>query len=144
MSNLKQPNGDDYPEAAAKNVDDAVVLLASLRYDGAGYLAGYAVECVLKTIIQLERGLTWGHRLNDLNQDALRAASLPASQTGKYVQQSPLTKISYGLPTGWQETLRYRAVGEIGENLAKEWVEEAQRLYREVIIPMRLDGVITS
>ena len=40
MSTLRQPNGDDYPEAARKHLQDADVLFKSRRFDGAAYLAG--------------------------------------------------------------------------------------------------------
>ena len=60
MSHLRQSNGDDYPEAAVKHMQDSGVLLAGGRYDGAAYLAGYVVECALKTLIQLEAGRVSG------------------------------------------------------------------------------------
>lgn len=56
MSGLRQGNGDDYPDAAEKHLEDSKVLMAGSRHDGAAYLAGYVVECVLKTLIQLETG----------------------------------------------------------------------------------------
>ena len=55
---------DNYPEAAWKHVTDSEALLAAKRYDGAGYLAGYAVECTLKTLIWVESGRgRGGHNL---------------------------------------------------------------------------------
>lgn len=54
MSNLAHPDGDDFPAAAAKHLDDALALLAAGRSDGAGYLAGYTRECSLKTVIVLD------------------------------------------------------------------------------------------
>lgn len=54
MSNLADPEGDDFPAAAAKNLDDANALLAASRTDGAGYLAGYVRECSLKAVIVLD------------------------------------------------------------------------------------------
>ena len=51
MSRLAQPNGDDYPDAAQKHLVDADLLFQAGRFDGAGYLTGYVVECVLKTYI---------------------------------------------------------------------------------------------
>jgi HEPN domain-containing protein len=144
MSNLRQSSGDDYPDAAAKHAEDALVLLNGQRYDGAGYLAGYAVECILKTIVQLESGqILLHHRLTDLSRDALNLASMPAARTSRYVRHPQITNLSYGLPNGWQETLRYRSTGEITGATATAWVEEARRLFNETIIPMRLDGVIT-
>jgi hypothetical protein len=45
---------DDFPGAASKHVLDGEALLAANRFDGAGYLAGYAVECTTKTLVQVE------------------------------------------------------------------------------------------
>lgn len=144
MSNLKQRNGDDHPEAAVKNIIDAEVLLSQQRYDGAGYLAGYAVESILKTIYQVESGIAkTGHDLSDLNREALRLASLPAAKTAKYIRLPQITTIGYGLPNGWKETLRYRPEGELAPRTATTWVHEARRLHNEIIKPMKLDGVIT-
>ena len=35
MSRLKRDNGDDYPDAAGKHLEDSRVLLAGSRHDGA-------------------------------------------------------------------------------------------------------------
>ena len=43
MSRMKQSNGDDFPEAAGKHLEDASELFARARYDGTAYLAGYVV-----------------------------------------------------------------------------------------------------
>jgi hypothetical protein len=51
MSNLALGNRDDFPEAARKHLNDAEVLLQADRFDGAGYLAGYVVECSLRTVV---------------------------------------------------------------------------------------------
>jgi len=144
VSNLRQSNGDDYPDAAAKNIIDAEALLSKHRYDGAGYLAGYVVECVLKTISQIENGKTVRrHHLNDLSQSALHLASLSTAKTAKYIHRPQITTMSYGLPNGWQETLRYHPEGKITNTTATDWVNEARRLHNEIIKPMKLDGVIT-
>ena len=44
-------NRSRYQEIAGVRIDEAVVLLAQGKYDGAYYLAGYAVECGLKACI---------------------------------------------------------------------------------------------
>jgi hypothetical protein len=51
VSNLALSNKDDYPAAAAKHLDDASALVDAERYDAAGYLAGYVVECSLRTVV---------------------------------------------------------------------------------------------
>ena len=47
-------NSDNYPKAALKHLEDARVLMQNTRFDGAAYLAGYVVECALKTVIEVE------------------------------------------------------------------------------------------
>lgn len=134
---------DNYPAAAIKHVRDSEALLAARRYDGAGYLAGYAVECTLKTLIWVEtnqgRG---GHDLNTLSSRALQLASLASQKTARYVGGPTITSLDYGPPTGWRETLRYESEGAVSEASSRAWVMEARRLHDRVIIPMRLDGVV--
>jgi len=135
MSNKRQTSGEDYPDAALKHCDDARHLLSARRPDGAAYLAGYAVECALKTVIQVERGnsnsvLNWLHRLDDLSQEAMRLALLPSSKTARYLKHPSVTTLPYSNPpAGWKEYLRYFPVGTIPEPTALQWVDEAERLY---------------
>jgi HEPN domain-containing protein len=44
-------NRSEFQELADLRIDEAAVLLAQAKYDGAYYLAGYAVECGLKACI---------------------------------------------------------------------------------------------
>lgn len=141
MSNLKKGNGDDHPDAVGKHAEDADALLSSKRYDGAAYLAGYAVECTMKTIALLEKKELWGHNLNSLSFEALQLASLSGATTAKYAKAAQTT-LKYGLPLGWQETLRYRSPGQIGQPVAEVWVREAKRLLADVVTNLRLDGLI--
>ncbi len=131
---------DDYPGAASKHVLDGEALLAANRFDGAGYLAGYSVECTIKTLAQLEGASPWGHNLGGLSREALRLAALPSQRTACYVTNPNLTTLTYGDPPGWKEELRYQPDGFVGEASAKAWVAEARRLYDEVIVQMKLNG----
>lgn len=133
---------DNYPEAAKKHLIDSEALLSAKRYDGAGYLAGYAVECTLKTLIWVESGRGGGgHNLNALSRGALRLLGLPAQKTASYVKHSNITSLQYG-PAGWRETIRYEKEGFVSQADSEAWVAEAKRLRDEIIIPMKLDGVI--
>ena len=131
-----------------KHCDDARHLLSASRPDGAAYLAGYAVECTLKTVIQVERGniapvLEWAHRLNDLSTQAMRLAALPTNKTARYFKHPPPTTLTYtNPPAGWKETLRYYPAGTIPSPTAQQWVEEAERLYLEVIGELQKDGEV--
>jgi HEPN domain-containing protein len=132
---------DDFPGAASKHVLDGEALLAANRFDGAGYLAGYAVECTIKTLVQVEGAASRRvHNLEDLSREALRLAVLPSQRTARYLTNPDLTTLTYGDPPGWNEKLRYQPDGYVGEASAKAWVAEARRLYDEVIVQMKLNG----
>ena len=142
MSNFRQNNGDDYPEAAGKHLDDAQALLTAGRYDGAGYHAGYVVECALKTLLQAGGVLQKGHDLSRLSSEVTRLAAGGSSHTARY-QPDPLLAIPYAVPpAGWKETMRYFAAGVLGQQQAKDWVDKAQRVYNQSVMRMWMDGVI--
>ena len=143
MSRLRQPNGDDHPDAAGKLLDDASALLTAQRNDGAAYLAGYVVECALKTLVLLERGqVAHIHSLNVLSHEALRLAAVPGARTARYARGPTPGHSMYAGNPRWTEELRYRPPGTIAGATANEWVEEARRMYLTTIAQMRLDGVI--
>ena len=146
MSKKVQTSGEDYPDAAEKHSTDARILLTGNRPDGAAYLSGYAVECMLKTLVQVEKGhnrLVWGHNLNDLSWDALSLAKLAGGRTARYFTNSALTTLRYDNPPGgWKEYLRYYPAGTIPQPTAEKWVEEAERLYFEIIGELKKDGEI--
>jgi hypothetical protein len=134
---------DDFPGAASKHVLDSEALLAANRFDGAGYLAGYAVECTIKTVAQVEgRKLGKRHDLGDLSRKALVLVALPSSRTARYLTNPNFTTLTYGDPPGWKETMRYQAVGFVNRADAVAWVAEARRLHDEVILEMKKDGIL--
>lgn len=142
MSRLRLHHGDDHPEAATKHLADAQVLLSAGRADGAAYLAGYVVECALKSIVLVAGGAPWGHDLNALSQNALRLAALPGSRSVRYVPRMTQGHCFYDCTSRWKATLRYRAAGAVTPAQAGSWVAEAQAVYESTIVPMRLDGVV--
>jgi hypothetical protein len=147
MSRLLLPNGGDHPDAAAKLLSDAGVLLAGSRCDGAAYLAGYVVECALKSLVLVEQGVAvsavkpFRHDLNRLSVRALQLAALPSSKTARYVPRQTAGHSLYDPKHGWSETLRYRPPG-VPPTTAQAWVAEAQGVFESTVLPMRLDGVI--
>src|ERR1035441_2033403 len=87
VSSKRQATGEDYPAAAGKHCDDAGALLAASRFDGAAYLAGYAVECMLKTVIQVEQGtvapvLQHRHNLDNLSGEERHSTWQPCYPPG--------------------------------------------------------------
>jgi HEPN domain-containing protein len=146
MSTKRQATGEDYPEAAIKHCEDARHLLSANRPDGAAYLAGYAVECALKTLVQVEEQsarLIKDHDLNGLSAAALRLAAQPTNRTARYLTNRELTTLRYdNPPRGWKESLRYYPTGTIPVPTAEQWVEEAERLYIEIIGELKKNGEI--
>lgn len=106
MSNLAHANGDDFPDAAGKHLDDATTLVNAGRHDGGAYLAGYVVECSLKTALVLEEIA----RASGLGPTAL----VPAMKAGG-------TTIASGVADGWKKAKK------LGHDLAK-LTAEATRL----------------
>ncbi len=149
MSNMRQLSGEDYPDAARKNFTDAQALMNRRRYDGAAYLAGYVVECILKTLIQFDRTtnapiLEFRHDLNRLSGEALRLAALPSSKTALYLPHGAFTSLAYSdPPSGWKETLRYHYEGTISKATASIWIAEAKHLYVHVLGRLREAGKVT-
>lgn len=146
MSRLALAGKDDYPDAAGKHLDDAIKLADAGRFDGAAYLAGYVVECALKSLIVLASGAQqWGkkrHDLNALSAKALRLAALPHSRTAKYDPALNRAHSLYHSSSGWSPSIRYRPPGVVAEHTAWEWLDEARDVYQRTIAQMRLDGVV--
>lgn len=146
MSNFRDPNtGEDYPDAAHKHLEDALVLYSQNRYDGAGYLIGYVVECILKSLIQLNRRPRFIHDISSLTSEAQSLAALPGAGAAKYHTKSPLSILNYAKPYrsgSWSEFLRYHPEGEISETLCVSWIEDTEKLFMSTIVEMKKDGII--
>ncbi len=142
MSRLRQANGEDYPEAAGKHMQDSGALLARGRYDGAAYLAGYVVECALKTLIQLEAGQVGHHHdLSRLDRDLDSLAAQASSLAGRlYLGVQAALRASIIL-NGWRPEQRYRGPAVSATDAAR-WHREATDVYQpEVEVPgVQMDG----
>lgn len=140
MSKLRSPNGDDYPDAATKHLNDARVLLDQGRLDGAAYLSGYAAECALKSLYYLEaRNQKKTHVLSDLvgvlNQLLSNASSTSARYFGTATRNVNQAKVF-----SWKPSMRYQS--EFMTHVdAKSWYDEAHEIYSETIFKMKIDGV---
>lgn len=142
MSRLKQVNGDDYPDAAGKHMQDSGLLLTCGRHDGAAYLAGYVVECALKTLIQLEAGqVSHYHDLSGLDQELDRLAAQASSLAGRLYLGAQATLRASTILSGWKPKQRYRSPG-ISASDAARWHQEAADVYRRTIGQLTLAGVI--
>ena len=133
MSQLARGNGDDYPDAAEKHLEDSKVLMAGSRYDGAAYLTGYVVECVLKTLIQLETGGSpRSHDLPALCDHLDGLAAQAGARYGKFYLAAEASLRASSVLDQWTPEQRYRAPGFTARD-AGAWCQEADVAYGRII-----------
>ena len=141
MSRLKRPNGDDYPEAARKHLQDADVLFRGRRFDSAAYLAGYVVECALKTLIQVESGQARrSHELADL-RDEMQVLAVHAKTRAGRLYVSVAARLETAAVLGWKPEMRYRGP-EMASSDAEAWLQEAREVYGRIVGSLVLEGAI--
>lgn len=158
MSRLASQD-DDYPKASKKHLDDAFVLHRGGRHDGSAYLAGYVVECALKSVLLHEA--SWnererehdrrkleqeqarlrdeiGHGLRDLLDEVSRVYAAATERSSRYLPDlSGRASIHQ-----WKASLRYRPSGDLTSSRAQEMLRDAHRTYKQTIEQMQLDGVL--
>ena len=141
MSNPRQSNGDDYPAAALKHLQDADVLLKGRRFDGAAYLAGYVVECALKALIQVESGKARrSHELTGLLDELDVLAVQATTRTGRlYVNVAAALRTADVLR--WKPRMRYRGP-EVTSSETDAWLRNAREAYDLIVGDLILEGAI--
>ena len=142
VSQLRQSNGDDYPEAAGRHILDSRALVARRRFDGAAYLAGYVVECTLKTLIQLETGRAdYSHDLPGLLDQLDALAARVGARHGRVYLAVEASLRSSDIVDIWNPGQRYRGP-EASASLARAWHRAATDAHRRVFGRLNLAGVI--
>lgn len=143
---------DDHPEAARKHADDARALKDARRYDGAAYLAGYVVECALKSVLLHDRSYdpitgkadpaklaAWHKQLSSRPFGHDLAAILTATVGSEGARYLPPLHVQASIVREWKETMRYWAPSVPEEKAAAflDWAEVAV----QSVVQMQLDGV---
>jgi len=101
-------------KAGKYRLDDAQALLTAVRWRGAMYMAGYSIECLLKT--KLMRMYECRH-LRELQEELQRRGVLSA-QTSIFTHQlEPLLRLAGGLERLRQSEEHWRLF-----NLVNRWV----------------------
>jgi hypothetical protein len=114
----------DFKLLANLRAEEARILLAKGKSQGAYYLAGYAVECALKACIAKktkrfqfpskpeEARRIYSHRLEEL----LDAAGLK-DQREKESQSNPFFAANWNTVKAWTEESRYKSTGLNGKDM---------------------------
>jgi HEPN domain-containing protein len=139
--------GESFIQAAGRHLYDANLLLDEKRWDNAVYLAGYVVECTFKVLVeqyfQADRAAVkkYGHDLVELEGKAVERLRVmyPALD-----RQLPSSRINSTVLAQDHPDRRYAESGLWSEAQAKEAVNRAAEIYRDLIIKMVLDGIIPS
>jgi len=132
---------DRFAQAASRPLVDARVLAGQRRLDNAVYLAGYVVECSLKTVMEFHLGQDqarrWGHDLVGLQGQALQqlCVLVPHAQVRMPASRTDGTVLDQGHPQR-----RYWASGHWGEQETGLALERASEIYRDTVVSMVLDG----
>ena len=125
-------NRTDFQELAKVRLDEAKTLLDQMKYDGAYYLAGYAVECGLKACIAKlthqddfpqDRKFVekcYSHDFTDL----LKASGL-LKEWEKNMQGDAGFTTNWKIVEAWNESVRYERWGQA----------KAQTLYEAISHP---------
>jgi HEPN domain-containing protein len=128
-------NRAELQRLAVERLRDAELLLAGGQWSAAYYLAGYAVECALKSCIlhYIERtgaifrdrdylnklSKCWTHDLEKL----LELANLVA-ELGLTIQANPVLRKRWGIVNDWKETSRYDQKAEADARLLHEAITQ--------------------
>lgn len=136
---------ESFPQAAARHLHDAKILLNEERWDNAVYLAGYVVECSFKVLVtvylseDIEEIKTYGHDLKKLQGKAMNRLRLMYPVLD---MQLPTSRIQGTILSRNHPERRYAKSGLWNKTEAKDAVERAEQIYQEIIPKLILDGII--
>ena len=126
---------------AEKHLTDSSLLLAQKRFDNAGYLSGYVVECCLKALLDID-GMPsvkeLGHELPLMAGNALMLGYVLAPSRRRYnLAATPDLDL---LIRDWKPDSRYEKENTTTPALAESRVRGARAAYEQIVVPMILDG----
>jgi hypothetical protein len=128
-------------ERAVVNVENARTLFDQQQYDNASYLAGYAVELVLKARFCTRRG--WADFPDSRAEAKQRGApddvthdleKLLMLSDGVCLKASSMQKIDWARATDWSSEQRYNAVGSVTREHAEAQIAETKKLVIEMVL----------
>jgi HEPN domain-containing protein len=129
-------SAEDVTEIARARLEDANILLASKRYDGAIYLCGYAVELALKA--KICRVLNWAGypstsgEFKDYQSFRTHDLDVLLHLTGReeFVKTSLFTE--WSAVAQWNPNARYQTIGTTKEPDAQLMISAASLLLEKI------------
>jgi len=135
---------EDFASATVRHWQTTNHLASEGCWQQAAYLAGYVVECALKSLLVCTATTILpkdvGHDLARLVDEALELAWILTPATRRY----PIPRINSGQPGigEWRSEHRYERTYFLPEKRFRQIVSEAQVVGSSVLIGLVLDGVI--
>lgn len=114
-------------QLAETRIKEAQILLDNKCYEGAYYLAGYAMECAIKACIAKKTkkhdfpDKSYINQIHTHNLEQLVKLSGLDVSFYEYLKQDEEAKISWSLIVSWNESQRYSI--KIKQNVAKNFVK---------------------
>ncbi|MDB9484845.1 HEPN domain-containing protein [Dolichospermum circinale CS-537/05] len=137
---------ESFPQAAARHLHDAKILLDHQRWDNAVYLAGYVVECSFKVLVEvyIPEGKTavkkYGHDLAEIQGKAMDRLRL----IYPVLMQLPASRTMGTVLDQYHPERRYYKSGIWNNDQAEKAVNRAEEIYQEIIPKLVLDGRLSS
>jgi hypothetical protein len=130
----------DYRSSAGRHLEDALLLFDVARFDNAGYLSGYVIECSLKLLIEASgtRPKQYQHELVTLSGNALLLACIMVPGIRRY--SIPRSPDFQSMTNAWGPDLRYHTSGTTTRAQAETWLRVAADAYRSIVVESILDG----
>ena len=131
---------ENFANAAARHLDDALLLKSQQRFDNAVYLSGYVVECAMKAVLTAS-SLTpqrLGHELQTISVEAMPLLWIVAPTMRRY--EIPASDDVDELIRNWKPDLRYGASGAFGSEKAEQWMSAARQVFDSFVVSSVLDG----
>ena len=121
-------NRNDLKVVANVRLKEAKALLNKKYYDGAYYLAGYAVECALKSCIAKktkrydfpDKRIVNDSYTHDLNQ-LIKVSGLQR-ELDLEMQRDGDFEVKWAIVKDWNESSRYKAVADSGHGVLR-WLQ---------------------
>ncbi|GAX36596.1 HEPN domain-containing protein [Nodularia sp. NIES-3585] len=138
---------ESFSNSAGRHLQDAQILLNAQRWDNAVYLAGYVVECSFKVLVEQyfkhDQGAVkkYGHDLTELEGRAMERLRVLYPILDN---QLPALRIVGTVLGQYHPDRRYSKTGLWAEAEARNAVQRAEEIYREILPKLVLNGSISS
>jgi len=117
---------------AQVRVIDAEVLFTNARYDGAGYICGYALELTLKA--RIADTLNWTgypetkREFENLTSFKTHNLDVLLALSGRESEIKLNYFADWSMAAAWNPEARYQAVGAVSAHNCQSFIESAKRL----------------